>query len=209
MKNEQEKKTRERNTTYLIIPEKNKTQGYNVFHKKNVIYLDKRLVEKLKKLYGNNTPLDQLRIFYLINHQVLGYDIHEKIKNIVLLGVNNFYEKEIREKKIIKENEKLIQYIKKNTNLFTNGERKLSTHHIIPSSRADDIFNTDEFINKIDVDAQFHSDWHALYVNHTPSEILSKLFEIHKEILAGKIRKKISTIIALNNKEFYRPEVLK
>lgn len=85
---------------------------------------------------------------------------------------------------------------------------KFHLHHIIPSSRQREGYNTEQDLNIKRVTRKIHKRWHALFTNKTPQEQLELWLEINGKVLDPMIRETISRMAYMPQNRFYRHEMV-
>lgn len=82
-------------------------------------------------------------------------------------------------------------------------------HHIIPSSRAREGFDTGHELNLKRIRRTLHERIHGLFSNMTPQEQLELWYDINKVVLHSESREQIQGLILEVKNKFYREEVLR
>jgi hypothetical protein len=146
----------------------------------------------------------------------LSADVRASVKDLVSQEPFDFFDERILHFDQDPKVRQFVQYAQDDTPLFINksgqkprkNERDL--HHLIPSSRQDEGFDTGLSINKFrDIGRKFHQYWHSLYSNKHPIEILRDDFNRNMQVLSRETRRKLGEIVVLDNDEFYTPEIVK
>jgi len=214
---------------YLIIPRSQERHGYNVESYKNGVFLDdKRLPFKMKELFVDKPPLEQLALYYLVNKAVIADDVRNEIKKLGLLSPDDFYDADVLFEDVPIIVRDFVQKLSNGDDLFRNyfpqgfngngygNGKKMKKkrrvhwdmHHLIPSSSADEGFLVGDCSNLLEIPRPFHRNWHRVYANRHPKEILRRQFDIYENVLSSQVRRKVSKIIGLDNEDFYHPDVL-
>lgn len=76
-------------------------------------------------------------------------------------------------------------------------------HHIIPSSRAPEGYNTKHHSNLITINRNIHTNIHRLYKNMTPQEQLNFWLELNKSTLANNVKYAVLECITQDIEDFY------
>lgn len=84
----------------------------------------------------------------------------------------------------------------------------VNKHHIIPSSRKDEWFNTSHPDNIIRIKVQVHNAIHTLFSNETPQEQLMTLAKINRKVYSPKTRKYIEKMFGFGAEDFYQDHLL-
>jgi hypothetical protein len=85
---------------------------------------------------------------------------------------------------------------------------KQTLHHVVPSSRRDEGFETTSRENFKMLRKNFHQNWHSLFANRTPDEVLSSVIMVQHNVINKRVRAVVEALSALPKHDFYVPEVL-
>ncbi len=81
-------------------------------------------------------------------------------------------------------------------------------HHVVPSSRRDEGFDTSNKRNLRDLRKTYHENWHRLFANKTPAEIIDSVVQMQHNVINQKVRRVIEGLCDLPKSDFYIPDVL-
>lgn len=90
------------------------------------------------------------------------------------------------------------------------GKRRYSQtiHHVVPSSRRDEGFNPSEKINLRSLRRTYHENWHRLFANKLPGEVIDAVVQVQHNVINSKVRRVIECLCDLPKRDFYIPDVL-
>lgn len=86
--------------------------------------------------------------------------------------------------------------------------RHMNRHHLCPSSRKNEGFNTSIKKNIKDLQQVFHENWHKVFYNLHPQEQLQLWYNVNKEIIKRETRQKIEEVLGGQKEDFYIPELV-
>ena len=158
---------------HSIIPLKRRKHGFDVEHPRNFATVERLFSKRLKRLFGSQTPSEQLGIFYLVNYRVLQDEIREELKAIGLLPGWDFYDELFIKEVSSLNGERFHQHLSQGLDLFPKKgpKKKFDAHHMIPRSRRSDGFETNRRINTVRLNIEFHANWHRAFLNHHPAVV--------------------------------------
>lgn len=85
---------------------------------------------------------------------------------------------------------------------------KQTLHHVIPSSRRDEGFETSARDNFKMLRKNFHQNWHSLFANRTPDEVIMSVVMVQHNVINHRVRAVIEALSKLPKQDFYVPGVL-
>lgn len=88
-------------------------------------------------------------------------------------------------------------------------KNRVTTHHIIPSSKADQGFVTNQQGNTVWLADRVHAGVHMTFSNETPQEQLRTWIGINLKVLSQEVRDKLWEIIQMPKDRFYEAKFLK
>ena len=89
-----------------------------------------------------------------------------------------------------------------------NKTKVQTLHHVVPSSRRDEGYETDSRENFKLLRKNYHQNWHTLFSNKTPDEVIMAVLMVQHNVINRKVRAVLEAIIKLPKHDFYVPEVL-
>ncbi len=175
---------------------------------------DKEVEDRVKALHEAGSALERFVVYYLVNFRVISKEIRAELREMGLLLPDNFYNWIYSETLGYKGRVErcLFKHIRKDKVLFLERDlpkKRRDTHHIIPSSRKEEGFETAHKTNLITLEYDFHhSRWHGEHKNNHPLEILAEFFINQRGILSDDVGTKMRQIVDIGKDIFYRKEVL-
>lgn len=82
-------------------------------------------------------------------------------------------------------------------------------HHIIPSSRRVEGFNTEHPINKKETYYNKHHTYHDFFSNDLPHEAISRLLDMFSAVIRPEFKAKIQEVLNWDKEDIYVDEALK
>lgn len=86
---------------------------------------------------------------------------------------------------------------------------QVDTHHIYPKSRTETGFKVHDVRNLLKMNHIIHFGLHDIFINCTPQEQLMVWAEVNKQVLSDKAQALVKELFDLEEREFYRKELLK
>jgi hypothetical protein len=83
-----------------------------------------------------------------------------------------------------------------------------TVHHVVPSSRRDEGFNPGLRVNLRDLRKTYHENWHRLFANKIPSEIVDAVVQVQHNVIRPQVRRVIEALCDLPKRDFYVTEIL-
>ncbi len=195
---------------HLIIPACREKHGYKVSHELNHVLVNRCLSKNLTRLFGKQTPLEQLAVFHLITRRVLSDGVRRDLMELCLTPEEVYYRDEVLNGELSSDGvwKALLMSGKDLFPLDAHPRPSLSNHHIVPSSLSDEGFSVRDPLNIIPLPFQFHRNWHHVFRNEDPKRAIERLFQIQRRVIRMETRERIAELFGRTNEVFYREEIL-
>jgi hypothetical protein len=86
---------------------------------------------------------------------------------------------------------------------MSNRKYKQTLHHVVPSSRRDEGFETMGTVNFKMLRKNYHQNWHALFANKLPHEGVKSVVMVQHNVINKQVRDVIEALTRLPKTDFY------